>query len=246
MKHIKQCILLILISLIAEIAYANTKDTTNPYFDINRVIGTLANTPFSSFTSTCYYEEVTSTGTMRDTLTCQYQINGRKYRATTANADIIQNEQYNITINKADSLILVGRAKNIFPAVMQADILDSTLNAAYLSKIVCSDIGSVRKLNFIFRPDAPILSYELQYDTVSARLKAISYKLRPYNETVTGAQQAPSGNYVLLVVLFTDYQLNAFTDAVFDISMYLSHRDGAFTVQPAYSGFEIINQVINP
>jgi len=129
--------------------------------------------------------------------------------------------------------------------VMQADILDSTLNAAYLARIISSDAGSVRKLNFTFKPGAPILSYELQYDTVSARLKSINYKLRPYNETAIDGR-LETGHYILIKVLFSNYQVNSFTDAVFNLSNYLTRSNGVFIAQPAYSRFEIINQVMNP
>jgi len=219
---------------------ANRPDTANPYFEINRIMGTMAGASHISFNVAYYYEQSDTAGLMRDTISGIYKINGKKYYAKIDSTEIVQNDFYNVAVNKKDSVIIIGRTKTVFPAVMNTDILDPTLQSSYISGIVLSDSANTRKIRFLFKNMAPYSSYELVFDTVTYRMSHLSYKLKHY-----GIGAGNSAHYTLISVVFSNYQTNLFTDNVFDTSIYFTRQNGSFVSVPPYSAFEIINQVMN-
>jgi hypothetical protein len=219
---------------------ATALDTTNPYFELNRVMGTMATSDHISFNASYYYESYDSVGYTRDTLTGMYKINGQQFYAKIDSTVIVQNNFYNVAINNRDSSIIIARTQTVFPTVIQKDILDKTLQSAYLSKIVTSDSANTRKLSFVFNANSPYSAYDLVYDTVSYNLKYVKYRLRHY--AITGMQNT---YYTQINLVFSNYQNNVFTDSVFDTSVYISRINGVFTATSPYSTYEIFNQVMN-
>jgi hypothetical protein len=220
--------------------YAADLDTANPYFEINRLMGTMATADHISFNASYYFESYDSVGYTRDTLAGLYKINGQQFYAKIDSTVIVQNNFYNLAINNRDSSIIIARTQTVFPTVVQKDILDKTLQSSYLSKIISSDSANTRKLSFVFNLNSPYSAYDLVYDTVSYNLKYIKYRLRHY--AIAGMQNT---YYTQINLVFTNYQNNVFTDSVFDQSVYISRINGVFTATSPYSTYVIYNQVMN-
>jgi hypothetical protein len=222
---------------------AERADTANPYFEINRMMATMASANHISFNAAYYYEDYDSSGYKRDTLRGLYKINGQQYYAQLDSSFIIQNSFYNISVNKKDSTIIIGRPQAIIPALMQNDMMNPTLQSVYLSKIVLSDSLNTRKMSFVFNDNSPYSAYELSYDTVTYNLNYVKYRLRHYK--IFDPLGLQSTYYTQVYLALSNYQLGAFTDSVFDTSVYISTLNEVFTPVPAYSSFTIFNQVMN-
>lgn len=221
-------------------ADADRPDTANPFFEINRVMGTMATGNHISFNTIYYYEDSDSAGITRDTISGIYKINGQNYYATMDSTVVIQNNFYNVTIDKKDSSIIIASPKTIFTTVMTNDILNPVLQSSYVSKILLTDSATTRKLSFVFNDISPYSTYEFLYDTVSYNMISVKYILKHYGPT------AGVGSYYTQIrVVFNTYQTNVFTDDVFDTSSYLARVNGVFTGVLSYSGYTIFNQVMN-
>ncbi len=242
-KYLRLLILLLSSCFIAALAKANHSDTTNPYFEINRLMETLETANHISFDISYYYENYDSIGFVRDTSYGQYKINGQQFYARLDSALIIQNAFYNLEINEFDSSLVIGRPKLLLPAIMQNDMMNEDLQSVYLSHIVSADSLQYRILNFVLNENAPYKAYSLTFDTSTYFIAAVCYQLRHYSIYDT----LPSQNiyYTQIKMVMKNYQLNGFTDAVFDMRDYLNTVNESFAATPAYEKFTIINQVMN-
>lgn len=218
----------------------SSADTANPYFEINRITSAILNDNHVQFNVSYYFEKLDSTGLQRDTLSGVYKVNGKKFYASIAGNVIVQNDIWNLSVSASDSIMILGRPKPLLPALTNSDILNPALQSNYLTKITQSDSLQFRKMVFVLNNFSPYSQYEFCYDTSTYHMSHLKYRLRLYD-----SHGLSSGYYLQMKVVFSNYQSAAFTDDVFDTSVYLRRNNGAFNGVGSYANFEIINQLLN-
>lgn len=241
-KHIAKRLptFFIAILLVHHCAANSSADTANPYFEISRITSTLLSGNHVQFNVSYYFEKLDSTGLERDTLSGVYKVNGKKFYASIGGNTIVQNDLWSLSISVPDSMMILGRPKPLLASLTNSDILNPALQSNYLSKITQSDSSQFRKMVFVLNSFSPYSQYEFCYDTTTYHMSHLKYRLRLYD-----SHGLSSGYYLQMKVVFTNYQNSAFSDDVFDTSIYLRRNNGIFNGVGAYSNFEIVNQLLN-
>jgi len=180
------------------------------------------------------YNDATS-----DTIQYQYKVNGdRLLLESSDSANIIQNEQYNLSVNHAYHRAIVSRPGDIFKYVAQVRITDPSFKRSFVTGMVVTDTGSYRKLSYTFKPASPYRSYDIIYDRVTYRIQAIQYRVNMGGE---GSTASSSKMPYYVTILFSNYQTGLFTDSAFSTDGYFIRKQGICNMVAPYTSYQIKN-----
>lgn len=227
---------------------AQTADSLNPYWEISKLNVVIADTGKLSFDVNYTMEQSDSSGISRDTLVGNYKLWGQKFYAQLDSNEYIQDGHNNVAVDHAGKVMIVSGPKEVFPTILQMNIMEPQFLENYVDKINVVDTNRFRKICIEFKDNAPYKSYLLYYDTATYFVSCVKLKIRGQIRLVDQfGSYAPEPNYYTLIkVDFTNYQENAFSGTVFDTSKFFTQVNGVYTVKPAYADYELFDQGLEP
>lgn len=170
-----------------------------------------------------------------------YRISEGKFAMTIDSVmEIIQGDQYNITIYHLDSMIIVNKKTEV--DVLRIPALDSVFRASYIGPITVTTLNdTTRRLYFTFTNDElSYKDYRLDYDSRTFLAKQMRMLVRQVAEPEQGISVTG-----IMTIDFSEYSTLPITQDYFDESRYVSKSGTLFSVHPDYTGYEILNNTAN-
>jgi hypothetical protein len=200
-------------------------------------------TSFLSFDVAYYYEELDSTGTIRDTMTGSCKINGNHFWSQMDSVEMMQNDYDRIAVYKEDSIMQLDMPIAMSSNLFKVNLYDTLFQKLNVDRVEISTVGKKYKMKFVFRSDAPYMSYELLFDTATYYIAEIQYQVKKslFITPPEGSSLPLPNDFITVRTVFTNYQTGAFAESVFLSSRYFNKQNNQVTPVSPYTGFSVIN-----
>lgn len=170
-----------------------------------------------------------------------YHISDGKFAMTIDTViEIIQGDQFNITVYHLDSMIIVNKKTEV--DVLRIPALDSVFRASYVGPITVTTLNdTTRRLYFAFTNDEhSFKDYRLDYDSRTYMARGMRMLIRQVADPSQG--MSVTG---ILTIDFSEYSTEPISPDYFDESRFIYKSGSTFSVHPDYTGYEILNNTAN-
>lgn len=193
-----------------------------------------------SFGVRLYLEDHDTTSLVTDTIYGSGIIHGENYYLIMDSVEQVQNENYKVSVFHHDSIMQVESRSSLYKTLFRLDLYDRVFQELNVTGVQFSDSGPIRTMSFDFLRDAPYISFELQYDTVTRFITSLTYKAKKsiYLTPISGPMPA---SVLTVKVLFLGYSTGSCNDSVFGTARFFKSENGGLTPVTPFSGFELIN-----
>jgi len=233
MKHIlKNLSIAVALSSFCFQSRAQVNDPLWGLQDIVKLAETYRNIPNLNFSIDYIFADSTNPGTPLETMSGQVKVSSGKSWTFIDSVEIIQGNQYGLTIYHYDSMMIVND-KKMYEDIMRLPILDSVFRQANVDSVAFADADTLRTLTLFFKPNSQYSKYVLVYHKLKFRLKEASFYIRD------GIAQ---GTTAVFKVAISNYDETTPIDAsIFNEWKYIHKTSGSFQAHPPYAHFTVIN-----
>lgn len=182
------------------------------------------------------YNDATS-----NTVNYQYKVSKHRMHCTASDStEVVQNFAYNLALDHKRKRAVVSRPVDIFKYLANVNITEPSFYKLLVTGRSLSDTGNYRKLSYHFKPASPYRSYDIIYDPVTYRIRAIQYSFN-----MSGSQPPPGGSKMPfnVTVQFSNYQTGLFGDSEFATTAYFTRKQGAYSMVAPYVNYQLINSL---
>jgi hypothetical protein len=227
-KLLIQCLFAAVLLLIAGQGLAQNEVLSQ----MQRIRETYRVKPWMSFDVKYTYAAETAPSVITDSATGAFKMNGNHYWCRIDSMEFMQNDSFTIALYKQESIMSLSLPSPLYPAVSPLANWDSLYKAAGLFTASYTTDGSYKKMTIQFTNPIPYKKTEIWYDSTTLLVHKMQYTI--HEESVTGeyAQSSVSGPYIIVSMLFQNYQFNVFSSSVFYTGNYFS-MDGPGNYIPA-------------
>lgn len=209
------------------------------FIEVVRISETYRRLPDLSFNLLFTYTSSDS-ATGAEVMAGSYKIHNKKYLAVVEQTEVLQGNNYNISLFNDDSIIIVTYKKD-YPEVMQMPLMDSLFRARNVDSVSVEETGgTLRKLQIFFRPESRYTGLEINYDRKTYLINSMVYYIK---ETYEADGEMVNGTGKM-EILFSDYSTAPVSDSFFNEQKYVYEEGGQLLLQPAYEGFHLMVNMI--
>jgi hypothetical protein len=178
--------------------------------------------------------------TILETINAFFEIAGKKSHGIIDSVELIQGEDYNLTIFQRNQLMMVENKKK-YNNALQAPVLDTLFFRANVDSMYFTNVSgdSIKIIHFRFNAQAPYEWYKLRYNANTLLIQNIAICLKK-----TGDATPPPGQNGKNIITYTfqNYQAGAASKALMDETQSVRRNvDGSFVSRGAYTGYQVID-----
>lgn len=217
------------------------RDTTEPMLELTKVYEANRTKDAAIMNFRYDVEEVNGAVTNRDTLSLQCRFEEDKYEFTVGKIMQVQEGLYKLTFYQEDSMVYVENAAGlpVFQPLFQINVFDVTLHTKYMDTITVTDSANTRKITFLFKPQAPYISYNIVYEKSSYLVKRIMYIMRKEIAPANTVGYTPSKfRRITITRNANTTQPGALPIAA---SQYITRQNGVLGLKAPYTNYRIID-----
>lgn len=238
MRTISLALFLLISTSYKGIARNNPIDTSAFYLwrEFMKLEAVFRDTTHLGFNATIYFTDV-DTVTTADTMQMTYKLSNQKYNIEMDSTVIVQNDFYNLAIYNEQGMAVLTRPVTFGVNLFHVKLADPAFSQLHIERLHATDSAGYRKLSFEFKTQSPYTQYDILYDTSTYQISRIDYELKkdPF---------APgSTTHYHIQVVCSGYQTGLFNDSVFSTSSYFIRKEGIYSLQAPYTGYELINSL---
>jgi hypothetical protein len=162
---------------------------------------------------------------------------------TTDSIHFVQDEMYNITIYRFDSILHVQPPIPFYQAFLQVDLLDTSLHIHQVRDIRLWDSVGYRWIRFEFKNESPLIELIVKTDWGGYTLHEVDYKMK--KEIVqTGLSHLSASSYhdyIRVRLELLGESGGIINMNLFDTSKIVKRENGILVPTSLYQGFELVN-----
>lgn len=227
----------ILFSLMLADARSQVNDGSFNLLEIQKIAETYRHKPNLSFSVTYTYADSLAPTTILETVNGQIKISNDKTWTLLGNTEIIDGNQYNLTIYHDDSTLVINDKRG-YQELTKLPFLDSAYRTANIQSISFAPVSSgIGKITIAFKPASGYSKYSITYDRDTYETQEIVYY-------VPDAVLASGKGVITLSI--SNYDSSAPVSLeLFNEWKYIYKSNGSFQAQPSYSYFSLVNYSLN-
>jgi len=207
-----------------------------PGFEAQEIIqlgNTYRQVKYLSFDIKYQYADSAAPSVIQEEITGQYKMHDGRYWGMLDSVELVQGNNYSLTVFHHDSLITVKKAQHSEDRVLQLPVLDSMFSS-YIDSIRVSTVcDTMRLLKVYFKNNIGYSGYEMKYNPSTYFINSMQYYMRNVDSDSSGSGTS------LIKVSMCNYSEAIVPDSYFMESRFI-YRDGNFYKKPEYEDFELV------
>jgi hypothetical protein len=194
--------------------------------------------PWISFDVKYTYAAETAPTVITDSSMGNFKINGNHYWCRIDSMEFMQNDSFMVAVYAPEKIMSLSLPSPLYPGITPFANWDSLYQLASLFTTAHSVDAGYKKMTITFNNPIPYKKTEIWYDSTAMLIQKVRYTI--HEESITGdySQSTVNGPYVVVSMLFQNYQYNAFGASVFYSTNYFGmDGPGNYILNTAYADF---------
>jgi hypothetical protein len=220
------------------------------YGEIINIAEAYRQAPSLSFDLQFNYTDSVRQDSIIEQIPGSYKIQNGMYWAMIDSTEILQGNNYNVTVLHYDSVITISNPQQ-YTNVFQLPFMDSLFRAQNVDSMNVTVVNdSTRSLRMYFNPASFYSSYIINYDLNTYMMDSITYfiKTPAYDDddNDSGMLDGDEGSGISMIkIIFNNYSTQAIDQSYFDESKFIYKQGGQFFARPEYADFQLLVNTSN-
>lgn len=230
------------ITLTLVFSSANAQQFETAVTEIQKIQKAYSVPGYISFTVKYLYARETAPSKTLDSLSFYYKMKGKNFHCKTDKIEFLQNDSVNLAIyHNEKTIILSNPSSNIEQGRLSIDNWDSAFIAANIDTVYFSEKNSTKTLHFHFTPESIYSKYSIAYNRNTYRPTKITY-IEKATQQFEDGQSKPNG--IQITMLFSSFSKAVFNESLFNEQQFISKQTSQWSASSKYSGYTIVNHLI--
>lgn len=202
-----------------------------------KIADNYANIPYLSFDLKYTYADSLTWHDLTDSMFAACKMSYGKSLITNTAMEYLKGKDYNVFVNKEDSIIVAYRRK-AEEDLFKVPLLDTSFinnNVDSMKVYVIDD--STWQFLVMFKPESFYTYYEMNYDPDTQLVKSINYHAHNYR----GENNIPADHIVCATIYMYNYSQEELDPVLFNEARYFYQLNGGLYLQPAWQTFQFEN-----